>query len=113
LNSSFLIRTIVIAERFSTLRKAREILLHPYFSKHVTHLLWDASYYEERIAANYRAYEDDYLYSNHTLKHEDKSHRQNREADALLQWQLRSAGPSAPKVYHHSYAGLEACWSTM
>jgi hypothetical protein len=58
----------VIAERFSTLRKAREILLHPYFSKHVTHLLWDASYYEERIAANYRAYEDDYLYSNHTLE---------------------------------------------
>ena len=88
----------MIAERFDTLRKAREVLLHPYSSKHVTHLLWDASYYEERIAANYRAYEDDYLHSKHTLMSENNLYRQEREVDALLQWQLRCVGPTAPSI---------------
>ena len=48
LSSPYLIRTAVVAEGPRALEKLREIQRHPYFSKHVTHLLWDASYYDPR-----------------------------------------------------------------
>jgi hypothetical protein len=35
----------VIADRLDTLQKLREVLDHPYFSKYITRLVWDASYY--------------------------------------------------------------------
>ncbi|KAM0721555.1 hypothetical protein Q7P37_002480 [Cladosporium fusiforme] len=49
LSSPFLITTVVIAERLSELKKLREVMEHPYFHKHVTHLIWDASTYEEAL----------------------------------------------------------------
>ena len=39
LSSPFLITTAVIANRLDTLQKLRELLEHPYFSKHVTRLV--------------------------------------------------------------------------
>jgi hypothetical protein len=98
LSSPFLIRTIVIAERFDALGKAREILLHPYFSKHVTHLLWDASHYQESIATNYYTYHAAFIESTHTFEGEDQSYCQKRAADAVLQKQLRCIGPAAPSI---------------
>jgi hypothetical protein len=98
LSSPFLIRTIVIAERFDALRKAREVLLHPYFSKHVTHLLWDASHYEESMATNYYAYHTAFIKSTHIFEPEDASYCQKRAADAVLQKQLRCVGPTAPNI---------------
>jgi hypothetical protein len=46
LSSPFLLDTVVIANRLDTLQKTSEILDHPYFSKHVTRLVWDASFYD-------------------------------------------------------------------
>lgn len=45
LSSPFLIDTVVIADRQDTLDRLQEVLDHPYFSKHVTRLVWDASRY--------------------------------------------------------------------
>jgi hypothetical protein len=52
ISSPFLIATVVIADRYDTLQKLSEVLDHPYFSKHVTRLVWDASLYG-RGAANH------------------------------------------------------------
>jgi hypothetical protein len=65
--SPFLIKIIVIDERYEALLKARELLLAPYFGKHITHLLWDASYYEQRFANEYREYEFAFKASKHTI----------------------------------------------
>lgn len=50
LSSPYLIDTVVIADRWETLTKLKEVLEHPYFSKYVTRLVWDASYYETSAA---------------------------------------------------------------
>jgi hypothetical protein len=41
-----LLDTVVIADRLDTLQELREVLDHPYFSKHITRLVWDASSYQ-------------------------------------------------------------------
>jgi hypothetical protein len=45
LSSPFLLDTVVISNRLDTLQKTSEVLDHPYFSKYITRLVWDASYY--------------------------------------------------------------------
>jgi hypothetical protein len=57
LSSPFLINTAVIANRLDTLAKLRELLDHPYFSKHVTRLVWDAGKYVEGPADCLLAYQ--------------------------------------------------------
>ncbi|KAM0706120.1 hypothetical protein Q7P35_006669 [Cladosporium inversicolor] len=57
LSSPFLINTAVIANRLDTLAKLRELLDHPYFSKHVTRLVWDASRYVDGPADCLLAYQ--------------------------------------------------------
>jgi hypothetical protein len=88
----------VIAERYKTLRKAREQLLHPYFSKHITHLLWDASYYDQNIAADYREYEAAFNRSKHVLGQWNHEYSGYRTADSILQRRLRCVGPTAPSI---------------
>lgn len=56
LSSPFLINTAVIANRFDTLAKLRDLLDHPYFSKHVTRLVWDASSYDSGPAESFEQY---------------------------------------------------------
>lgn len=58
LSSNYLITTVVIAERIHELNKLREVMDHPYFHKHVTHLLWDASAYEEALFDDPRQYHE-------------------------------------------------------
>lgn len=50
LSSPFLIDTAVIADRPQALHKLQQVLDHPFFSKHVTRLVWDASRYDHRTA---------------------------------------------------------------
>jgi hypothetical protein len=57
LSSQFLISTVVIANRQATLQHLREVLEHPYFSKHVTRLIWDASEYDWRVATELSKYQ--------------------------------------------------------
>lgn len=59
-------------------------MLHPYFSKHVTHLVWDASYYDSRIATDYRSYENAFEKSEHLATSRDEAYIKARQSDALL-----------------------------
>lgn len=56
LSSPFLITTVTFAKRLDTVKRLREVLEHPYFSKHVTTLIWDASRYEGRVADDWNEY---------------------------------------------------------
>ena len=96
--SPFLIKTIVIAERYEALLKARELLLHPYFGKHITHLLWDASYYDQTHAIDYAEYLFAFCASKHTVSSWSPDYSRQRRADAIMQRQLRRNGPQAPSV---------------
>jgi len=96
--SPFLIRTIVIAERYEALLKARELLLHPFFGKHITHLLWDASYYDQTYASDYPEYEAAFYASKYLQGSYSSAYSLQRRADAIMQRQLRRNGPSAPSV---------------
>ncbi|TLD06823.1 hypothetical protein E2P81_ATG10214 [Venturia nashicola] len=95
-SSPFLIRTIVIAARLEALRKARDILLHPYFRKHVTHLLWDASFYDSQLVLARDSYERAFVRESHIRNLGDLDIRLIRDADELLEDQLRSDAMKAP-----------------
>lgn len=56
LSSPFLITTVVFAKRLDAIRRLNEVLDHRYFSKHVTHMVWDASKYETRVAEDWNEY---------------------------------------------------------
>lgn len=57
LSSPFLITTVVFAKRIKVIKRVIELLDHPYFSRHVTELLYDASSYDQEIAYQW----DDYV----------------------------------------------------
>lgn len=52
-SSPYLLTTVVIAERKEMLEKLREVIEQPYFSLHVTHLVWDASYFREDMTVDF------------------------------------------------------------
>ena len=98
LSSPYLIRTVVVAERLPALRKLREVILHPYFSKHVTHLIWDASYYESGIATDFHLYEDAFERSEHLASSRDEAYIKARQSDALLLKTVESYIPRNPRI---------------
>lgn len=79
LSSPFVITTVVIADRIDAIRKVREVVEHPYFSRHVTHLLWDSSVYQSDVAFSFRLYEDEFM--KYRRPQGDRRHRGTREAD--------------------------------
>lgn len=86
--SPYLITTVVVANRLETLRKFVEVMEDPYFSKHVTHLIWDASWYEEDVAQRYETYQYRARTSTHLSESRDAEYITAREADAELLDQL-------------------------
>jgi hypothetical protein len=46
LSSHHLITRVVIAERFDSLQRLQWVMNHPFFSKHVTTLVWDVSHFD-------------------------------------------------------------------
>lgn len=48
-SSPFLITQVVYAARVESVARLLDVIEHPYFSKHVTHLLLDSSYYEDTV----------------------------------------------------------------
>lgn len=88
-SSPFLVRTIVIASRLEALLKAREILLHPYFRVHVTHLLWDESYYEELLAHGFDNYVRAVNKAEHDTDHRYDAFCRSKRNDNVLEAQLR------------------------
>jgi hypothetical protein len=59
LSSPFLITKIVLARRLSEIALAQEVAAHPYFSRHVTSLIYDVSYFDPYSAEIYENYVDD------------------------------------------------------
>jgi hypothetical protein len=59
LSSPFLITKIVLARRLAEVAKAQEVAAHPYFSRHVTSLIYDVSYFDPYSAEIYENYVDD------------------------------------------------------
>lgn len=97
-SSPFLIRTIVITSRLEALQKAHEILVHPYFRKHVTHLLWDASFHEGPLADEFERYVKAVSEGEHDTdyRYEDFCRRQRQ--DNMLEAQLRRERSKAPSI---------------
>lgn len=59
LSSPFLITKIVLARRLTEVAKAQEVAAHPFFSRHVTSLIYDVSYFDPYSAEIYENYVDD------------------------------------------------------
>jgi hypothetical protein len=89
---------VVVAERLDAFQKLREVMLHPYFSKYVTHLIWDSTHYELSISEDCNAYEHAFENSEHLFTYKDAAYVKAREADAVTLRQLRSCGPRAPRI---------------
>lgn len=59
LSSPFLITKVVLAKRLKEIAKLHEVACHPYFSRHVTGLIYDVSYFDPASACIYDNYVDD------------------------------------------------------
>ena len=59
LSSPFLITKVVLAKRLREIAKVHEVACHPYFSRHVTGLVYDVSYFDPFSASIYDNYVDD------------------------------------------------------
>lgn len=59
LSSPFLITKVVLAKRLKEIAKLHEVACHPYFSRHVTGLIYDVSYFDPASAQIYDNYVDD------------------------------------------------------
>jgi hypothetical protein len=64
-SSPRLVTTAVIAARPKTLNKIQQLMNHPYFNKHVTHLIWDASEYYATIVEVGSMYSEIFIGSEH------------------------------------------------
>ena len=56
--SEFLVTRVTFAKRFDTIQRLWEVLEHPYYRRHVTELVYDASLYQESIVTDFEHYED-------------------------------------------------------
>ena len=59
LSSPFLITKVVLAKRLREIAKVHEVACHPYFSRHVTGLVYDVGYFDPSSASIYDNYVDD------------------------------------------------------
>ncbi|KAK6443075.1 hypothetical protein LTR95_000592 [Oleoguttula sp. CCFEE 5521] len=108
LSSPYLITEIVLAHRLREVAKAREILDHPYFSQHITTVLYDASsinaYHSEEEGSRTWELPDGYV-----AQYEDTISRaaklrpslRNPESDRqraleLEMWRMADPGPVFP-----------------
>lgn len=90
LSSPYLLRTVVVAQRLDALRKLREVVDHPYFSKHVTTLIWDASYYDAGRATEYNDYQLAFENACHLDRSRDIDYLLARQNDERLLAELRT-----------------------
>ena len=98
LSSPYLIRTVVIAERLDALLKLRQVLQHPYFSQHVTTLVWDASYYEDHIATDHSRYAFEFEGSEHLATAREEAYIKAFQADDEMFNTIESFLPNHPRI---------------
>ena len=58
-SSPFLLPCVVFSRQLGVLTKLSEVLCHPYFRRHVTRLIYDASEYAESTAMDWHQYVED------------------------------------------------------
>jgi hypothetical protein len=73
-------------------------MLHPYFSRYVTHLVWDASYYTESLATDYNAYEHAFEQSEHTASARDEAYIKTRAHDIEMLEEVQGHVPMHPRI---------------
>lgn len=59
LSSPFLITRVILAKRLSEIAKIHEVACHSYFSRHVTSLILDVSFWDPYSASNFDTYVDE------------------------------------------------------
>jgi hypothetical protein len=96
--SSYLITTVVVAERLNALRKLREILVHPYFSQHVTTIVWDASYYVAELATDYSKYQYAFERADHLATSRDEAYIKALQDDAEMLETIASGVPDQQRI---------------
>ncbi|GIZ47739.1 hypothetical protein CKM354_001082400 [Cercospora kikuchii] len=80
-SSPFLITEVVYAARVETIARLFDIMEHPYFSKHVTSLLYDASFYDEEKVQNPAVYAELVRNSEETFSDDDISSMEDAYID--------------------------------
>ena len=120
--SPYLIRTAVVARRDKARQKLAQVIRHPYFSKHVTHLLWDASEFNRETADSDDRYNRAFVEEPHlktyfvTCHREEVSNRDER-VDCIkghegepgnAEWNalLKASRDFAPSIHESHLAGL-------
>jgi hypothetical protein len=63
LSSHHLITRVVLAERQKSLDRTRWIMDHEFFRKHVTHVVWDVSQFQESLAYDLELYKKAWAHS--------------------------------------------------
>lgn len=99
LSSHHLITRVVIAERLESPQRTQCVMDNPYFSKHVTHLVWDVSQYRHYLANDLEGYKDAWDYSSRDWwpPRTDKPKREARDLLAeLLRYEPRVGCSSLP-----------------
>lgn len=99
LSSPFLLKRVVLAQRPDVLQKFCEVVEHPYFSKHVTDLLWDASLYTRDIASSFETYRQHWIEAPRTwsISPYDQAYQEDMAwCESLSQYQPRAGAESVP-----------------
>lgn len=101
MSSPYLLSTVVVAERMDALRKLRKVMDHSYFSRHVTIMIWDASYYDKSCATDYavycRALED----ADHLDSSRDTDDPLDPQSDMMLLTELQKPKPAVTSTHNH------------
>ncbi|EME38179.1 hypothetical protein DOTSEDRAFT_75990 [Dothistroma septosporum NZE10] len=83
LSSPFLITEVIFAPRLDTLKRCREVIDHPYFSRYVTHLIYDSSRYDEDLGTDWNSYVSRCHASPRDMIDEDWRRRQRDDKELL------------------------------
>lgn len=83
LSSPFLITQVVFALRLDTIARLRDVVHHPYFSKHVDTLVYDASRYRTQLAVDWLSYTSDCLDAPRTIVDESWTQRTQQDSDII------------------------------
>lgn len=109
--SPYLIGTAVVAKRDKTRKKLKEVMRHPYFHKHVTHFLWDASEFDTKIATHDGEYSGRYVEDPHLKRYRvTRSDMVQSNRDDRIEYvkcNRRDPGNSQWKALVRSHSGFD------
>lgn len=107
LASPYLITRVVYARRLDTIRHLREVLEHPYFSKQVTELVYDASRYSDVVARDFGEYEHRCFSAHRRFVERNWESRNKKVAAELNELTALSRAPPAGGSYMEGERDVE------